>query len=136
MADLRAVYWELMDAAMSDHDRARALLAQNPEVLEHHEYGGETPLHYLAVENQVSAVQLLVSMGASANPTNRSGQSPLQEAVFIHDPRSSHLGIIRILLEAGADPHHKSETIDSAGEQVQDSEELELVRLVRRFANP
>ncbi|MFM9996604.1 MAG: ankyrin repeat domain-containing protein [Phycisphaerales bacterium] len=136
MADLRALYWELADAAKSDHDRAHVLLAQHPEVLEHHEYGGETPLHYLAVENHVSAVRFLLSMGASANPTNRFGQSPLQETVFIHKPRSSYLDIIRLLLEAGADPHHKSETIDSAWEQVQGSEELELVRLVRRFANP
>ncbi len=89
MADLKAQCWLLIDAAISDHDRARVVFSERPEVLKHHEYGGETALHYLAVENHAAAVQFLLSMGVSANSQGRFGESPLQEAVLIHARSSS-----------------------------------------------
>src|SRR5688572_7648978 len=133
-ADLRELYWQLIDAAELDQSAAGALLHTHPQLLEHREYLGETPLHYLCVERLQRGVEFLLATGASPNPTNFVGSSPLQEVVSIHGVSASYLEIARLLLEAGADPHHSSPALASAWELVQDSEDLDLVRLVRRFA--
>jgi ankyrin repeat protein len=64
------------------HSRADAisLLEKEPNLLSARTGLGETPLHYLAVENKIEAVQLLIGHGAEVNTINECGGTPLSEA--------------------------------------------------------
>jgi ankyrin repeat protein len=71
---------ELVKAAVFDPPRARQLVADHPNALDLRTRLGETALHYLAIENYVDAVQLLIDLGAQVNVTNEFGASALEEA--------------------------------------------------------
>lgn len=65
---------------------------------------GETLLHWLAVENQLSLVQALIDLGAEEDPVNNFGSTPLLEA--------AQLGLTELcllLLAKGAQVSHKNE---------------------------
>jgi ankyrin repeat protein len=123
-----------IELAESDRERAKRLLDQHPELLHLRGFMLETPLHYAAVENDCIAVRYFLERGANPNVTNKCGCSPLQETVFLHSANISYLDVIRLLLEAGADPHFRSPSMDRAWEIVQDSEDLDLVRLLRKYS--
>lgn len=58
---------------------------------------GETPLHYLAVENHLDAVRALVEFGADVNTLNDFGATPLSDAGSL-----GHSEIVKYLLSVGA----------------------------------
>jgi ankyrin repeat protein len=69
-----------------------------PELLNARTGLGETPLHYLAVENQLAAVKALVEIkGADVNTLNDFGGSPLSEASAL-----GYTELVRYLLSKGA----------------------------------
>jgi ankyrin repeat protein len=90
----------LLRAAFDSPDSMRPLLRENPELLEARTGLGETALHYLAVENQLRAVMLLVEAGAQVNTLNVCSATPLSEAASL-----GYVELIEYLLSQGAHLH-------------------------------
>lgn len=67
---------------------------------------GMSALHWAANRGQRAAVELLLSRGAPMEQRNMYDGTALGTAVwgYLHEPRGDQLGVIRALLEAGADP--------------------------------
>ena len=116
-------------AALESPDSMLELVRAEPHLLEARTGLGETPLHYLVVENQLRAVILLVEAGAAVNTISSVGGTPLSEAASLgysemveyllarganlllpeqHEPtlheavRSGEAGVVKMLLNAGA----------------------------------
>lgn len=62
---------------------------------------GWTPLHFAAQEWSAPVAAILIKKGASVNLQDENGNTPLSNAVFNSRGRGE---LIRILIEAGADP--------------------------------
>lgn len=74
------------------------ILNSDPTLLHERTGLGETPLHYLAVENQIDAVMALVEQkGAEINTVNDFGQSPLYEVATL-----GHIELVKYFLSKGA----------------------------------
>lgn len=73
----------LISAAFASTDALLVLLSAEPQLLEERTGLGETPLHYLAVENHLPAVALLVEAGAQVNTLNSCGGTPLSDAASL-----------------------------------------------------
>ena len=90
--------YRLIRACSSSLDDAAALLQSEPRLLLERTGLGETPLHYLAVEDQVEAVRFLHEHGADLNVLNDFGDSPITEALALGNKRTA-----AFLLDHGAD---------------------------------
>lgn len=76
--------------------RAEKLLKEHPELICDRNISGETPLHWLAIENQVDGVRMLLKNGADPHSSDYSGDSVLQSAATVGNRET-----IAILLSAG-----------------------------------
>ena len=75
--------YRLISACCESLEAAEALLAQEPTLI-HSETGiGETPLHYLAVEDKLEAVRWLAARGAAIDARNSFGDTPLSDAASL-----------------------------------------------------
>ena len=83
----------LIDAFFESVDEGLRLLKAEPDLISVRDGLGETPLHYLAVENQLSAVRALVEHGAEVNTLNECGGTPLSEAASL-----GHVELVKYLL--------------------------------------
>lgn len=97
---LTAAAHRLIEAAFDSPGTLRALVNAEPYLLAERTGLGETPLHYLAVENQLEAVQLLIARGASVNTVNDCGATPLSDAASL-----GYAALVQLLLENGAELH-------------------------------
>lgn len=80
-----------------EYGKAEALLRAHPEIARDRNAGRETPLHWLAIENELRGVELLLAFGAEAQTLDDSGASALADA--------ANLGLVdvaRLLLKHGA----------------------------------
>ncbi len=75
-----------------------ALLSVEPRLINERTGLGETPLHYLVVENQLDAVRLLIARGAVVNTVNGCGSTPLSDAASL-----GYDEMVGLLLDHGAD---------------------------------
>jgi ankyrin repeat protein len=91
-------------ATFGDLDRLTELLAEDPELVDAMSGDGFTPLHLAAFFGQTDAVRLLLARGATVdrNGTGRMTGTPLHAGAS-----GSHAGVVRTLLEAGADPNNR-----------------------------
>jgi ankyrin repeat protein len=64
---------------------------------------GWTPLHFAAQANWTEGAIALIEAGATVDAEDRDGNTPLSKAVF---NSRGHGAVIKVLLEAGADPSH------------------------------
>ena len=130
--------YRLIRACYESLDDASQLLRNEPMLVSALTGLGETPLHFLAVEDRLDAVKLLVEHGAKIDTLNQFGNSALAEAASLgyvetlgwmlangatlalpgqseptlHEAvRSGSAEVVRMLLEAGADV----EVVDSLG---------------------
>jgi ankyrin repeat protein len=87
----------LIDAAFDSLEALREALRAEPELLEERTGLGETPLHFLTVENQLDAVAVLVDAGAQVNTINSCGGTPLSEAASL-----GYVEMVNFLLSRGA----------------------------------
>lgn len=80
--------------------QATELLDQQPYILTDRNNCKETPLHWLAIEDEIEGVQLLLARGADPNTLQHGGDCPLADACG--------LGLVemtKLLLAHGADPN-------------------------------
>lgn len=77
--------------------RLQALIKDNPNIVNQRDEIGETPLHYAAKENQVSAINFLLDHGASIDAVNPVNATPLFFAVFRHN-----VNAVKALVQRGA----------------------------------
>lgn len=85
---------------------ARRLIAEGADV-NVKEDGGWTPLHCAADQGDLDIVRLLIAAGADVNAVNNRGEGPLFKAAAVGG-RGDGPGVVRALLDAGADRHRKS----------------------------
>jgi ankyrin repeat protein len=73
---------EIHDAARDgDLEKVKALLKDNPDLVNSKNTNGLTPLHFAAYSGHVVVVKLLLDNMADVNVTNKSGMTPLSFAV-------------------------------------------------------
>ena len=87
----------LVQAFFSSIDEGRKLLVKEPALIEARDGLGETALHYLAVENQIAAVKVLIASGAKFNTLSDVGGTPLSEAASL-----GYVELVTYLLSMGA----------------------------------
>ena len=79
---------------------------------------GTTPLHFAAISGDLTAVQALLAHGAAVNAAEAAwGQTPLLLAASY-----GHPGVIRVLLEAGADGARTTRVVDVPARSSADAE--------------
>ncbi len=88
---------QLINAFMEDTEHALHLLSEDPGLVQEKTSIGETALHFLAVENQLEAVEMLHERGADINTVNDCGGTPLSDAASL-----GCVEMVQILLERGA----------------------------------
>jgi ankyrin repeat protein len=89
--------YRLIKALFSSRAEGLALLEREPHLANARTGLGETPLHYLAVENHLEGVKLLVEHGAEVNLLNECGGSPLSDAASL-----CYVDLVAYLLAHGA----------------------------------
>ncbi len=87
----------LINACFESLEKASELLDKDHSLLFEINGLGETPLHYLAVENQLDAVKFLFSRGAELNTISDCAGTPLSEAASL-----GYFDLVKFLLENGA----------------------------------
>lgn len=73
---------------------------------------GWTPLHFAAQSLHADIGRALIAAGAPVDAADRTGRTPLLVAMF--NVRDGDGSIIRVLLDGGADPHHRNQAGISA----------------------
>jgi ankyrin repeat protein len=80
MSETSPEWYQLRNmVSQSDFSSAAALLRAHPHLLEERNGIGETVLHFLAIEDQLSGVEWLQAQGASLNASNEFGTPILFE---------------------------------------------------------
>lgn len=119
--------------AIKAHDTAAIRTAlRTPGAVAEREPDGTTALHWAAREEDLSAVQLLLSAGSDANASNRYGVTPLGLAAAAGNPR-----IVEALLKAGSDPNttsHEGQTVLMTAARTGNAETLRV--LLENGADP
>lgn len=82
---------------------ASAILQRHPELIHDRNSVRETPLHWLAIENELAGVRLLAKAGAAVDCADHAGST-----VLCHCAGLGLIEICRLLLDRGADPHQRS----------------------------
>ena len=114
----------LIKAFFHSISEGRSMLNSEPALIEARTSLGETPLHYLAVENQLEAVQALVARGAEVNTVSDVGGTPLSEAASL-----GHARMVKYLLSVGAGTSLEGQTEPALNEAVR-SGSLEIARVL------
>lgn len=110
MADASTTpFYELRDAFIHDLAKAESMIAADRGLLNARNSLGETVLHWLAIENALAEVRLLIRLGADVNCINESGRTPLMEIAML-----GLEDMCRLLLEHGANVRHVSDEGESA----------------------
>ncbi|MFL5791892.1 MAG: ankyrin repeat domain-containing protein, partial [Actinomycetota bacterium] len=91
-------------AAFGDLDRLTELLAEDAELVDAMSGDGFSPLHLAAFFGQTDAVRLLLARGATVD---RNGTGWMTGTPLHAGASGSHAGVVRVLLEAGADPNNR-----------------------------
>jgi ankyrin repeat protein len=94
-----------MDAAVSDHLGAEAILRDHPNLVNARVLWGETCLHYLATEGFADGVRFLAKHGFDVNAANEYGDRPLLDAARNAGKTPGCRAVVLALLELGANPN-------------------------------
>jgi uncharacterized protein len=89
-------------AAFGDLDRLSELVGTDPELLDAVSGDGFTPLHLAAFFGQADAARLLLARGAACDVA---GTGWMTGTALHAAAAGSHASIVRMVLEAGADPN-------------------------------
>jgi ankyrin repeat protein len=81
----------------------RLTLAAGADVFSTNRYGG-TALIPASEHGHVETVQILIAAGVPVNHVNNLGWTAMQEAILLNNGGPRQLEVVRLLLDAGADP--------------------------------
>ncbi len=81
----------------------RLTLAAGADVSSTNRYGG-TALIPASEHGHVETVQILIAAGVPVNHVNNLGWTAMQEAILLNNGGPRQLEVVRLLLDAGADP--------------------------------
>ncbi len=81
----------------------RLALAAGADVASTNRYGG-TALIPASEHGHVETVQILIAAGVPVNHVNNLGWTAMQEAILLNNGGPRQLEVVRLLLDAGADP--------------------------------
>lgn len=81
----------------------RLALAAGADVASTNRYGG-TALIPASEHGHVETVQILIAAGVPVNHVNNLGWTAMQEAILLNNDGPRQLEVVRLLLDAGADP--------------------------------
>lgn len=81
----------------------RLTLAAGADVSSTNRYGG-TALIPASEHGHVETVQILIAAGVPVNHVNNLGWTAMQEAILLNNGGPHQLEVVRLLLDAGADP--------------------------------
>jgi len=103
----------ILRAFFTSVEEGLRLLDAEPDLMNTRTALGETPLHYLAVEDHIEAIKALVERkGADVNTLNDFGGSPLSEAAGL-----GYIDLVKYLLSVGAKlqlPEQKESVLHAA----------------------
>lgn len=109
MEEYSAEAWRLIQLlAQGEFPAAEELLRQHPGVLAERNAPGETPIHWLAVENHVAAVRFLLERGDSVESPDHSDST-----LLIHAAGLGNAEMVRLLISFGARVDARSNTDES-----------------------
>jgi uncharacterized protein len=114
----------LIRAFLNSMEQGLGMLREEPSLISSRDGLGETPLHYLCVENHLEAVQALVRYGAEVNTVNDCGGTPLSEAASL-----GNADLVSYLLSVGAKLWVQEQTEPSLHEAVRGGN-LEIVKML------
>ena len=93
---------------------------------------GDTPLHCAARGGQIEVAQILLKLNVEVNSRNNEGSTPLHQAVLGWEEGSA--GLVRLLLDYGADALACNLRGENAFEVARGSEQQEIIRLLSQHA--
>jgi uncharacterized protein len=114
----------LIYAFQQSLDMGIALIKEKPDLISARTGLGETPLHFLAVENCLAAVQELVNRGAQVNTVNDVGTTPLSDAASL-----GYVELVQFLIQSGSSLHLAGQNDPTIHEAVR-SGNVEVVRII------
>jgi ankyrin repeat protein len=121
----------MIAAGFESRDALLKLINTEPQLMVELTGLGETPLHYLTVENQVEAVRLLVEKGASVNTLNECGETPLSAAASL-----GYEELVGFLLESGAKLSLPGQREPTLHEATRGGNAVTVRRLLQARAHP
>ena len=113
---------------VTDPAEVRRRVALNPALLETPGLWGETPMKFLAVENELAAVQLALELGADANAPDKFGCTALRDCVSISTIERDCSAVLALLLAHSADPYHHTDLYSCAWHLAQEDSATGLIR--------
>jgi hypothetical protein len=121
----RSLVGAFIDAAVRDPDKARDMLKKTPTLLSAPWIHEETPLHFLAIENYLGGVRLLVQLGMDVNAVNEFGNTALTEVVTL-----GNVQMVEELLRLGANPNVTSEIGTNPLHAAMENDRWEIARIL------
>jgi uncharacterized protein len=112
-------------------DRLRALLDEDPSRTNEFSPDGFSPLHGAIFGGQEKTVRLLIERGADLEAISTASfvqVRPLGTAAFVRS-----VPIVRILLQAGADPNGRTPQESTAIDTARENDDEAMIELLREF---
>lgn len=116
----------------NNYQGLQKLIEVHPELsTQQQEVTGYTLLHLAAFNNLISAVRLLLKLGANPNMTDAIGETPLVIAV-----RSGEIGFVDALIDGGANPHLTDARFYLLNEAVAHNDSVMIEYLIAKGFDP
>ncbi|KAN0129876.1 hypothetical protein V8E53_012348 [Lactarius tabidus] len=114
-------------------DVAQLLLDHNAD-LYLRDADGDTPLHCAAIGGQLEVARILLKLNVEVNSRNEEGSTPLHLAVRGSWSGEGSTGVVRLLLEYGADVQVRDLSGKTASEVARGLQQEEIVRLLSQHS--
>jgi ankyrin repeat protein len=95
-----------------------------------HDADGDSPLHCAALGGQLEVARILLKLNVEVNSRNNKGLTPLHQASIGSSWKEGSAGVVRLLLDCGADVQARSISGETASEVARGPEQQEIVRLL------